>query len=66
MTDERRRHATDQIVPFRFLLGSSVHSYNQLMKDFPLNDLLSATGLERMKDSLVLIFKHLSNKLKLS
>lgn len=44
----------------------SVHSYNQLMKDFPLNDLLSATDLERMKDSLVLIFKHLQNKLKLS
>jgi len=36
-----------------------VADYNMLMKDFPLNDLLSATELERIRGSLVAIFAHL-------
>lgn len=36
------------------------------MKDFPLNDLLSATDLEKIQDSLTLIFTHINRKLKLS
>jgi len=36
-----------------------VADYNTLMKDFPLNDLLSATELERIRGSLVTIFAHL-------
>jgi len=36
-----------------------VADYNTLMKDFPLNDLLSATELERIRGSLVAIFAHL-------
>jgi dynein heavy chain 1 len=44
----------------------SVHNYNQLMKDFPLNDLLAATDLERIQEGTSLIFRHLSTKLKLS
>ena len=36
-----------------------VADYNALMKDFPLNDLLSATELERIRGSLVAIFGHL-------
>jgi len=43
-----------------------VHKYNQLMKDFPLNELLSATDATKVRDSLVLIFGHLNKKLKLS
>ncbi|KAI8066635.1 dynein heavy chain [Gongronella butleri] len=43
-----------------------VHKYNQLMKDFPLNELLSATDIEKIRESLVLIFGHLNKKLKLS
>lgn len=43
-----------------------VHKYNQLMKDFPLNELLSATDLDKVQESLVLIFGHLNRKLKLS
>ncbi|KAJ8587100.1 hypothetical protein M405DRAFT_742471 [Rhizopogon salebrosus TDB-379] len=43
-----------------------VHKYNQLMKDFPLNELLSATDLEKIQESLVLIFGHINRKLKLS
>ncbi|KAI7869607.1 dynein heavy chain [Mucor mucedo] len=43
-----------------------VHKYNQLMKDFPLNELLSATDLDKIRDSLHMIFGHLNKKLKLS
>ncbi|KAF9463127.1 dynein heavy chain [Collybia nuda] len=43
-----------------------VHKYNQLMKDFPLNELLSATDLDKIQESLVLIFGHINRKLKLS
>ncbi|KAI7899864.1 dynein heavy chain [Cokeromyces recurvatus] len=43
-----------------------VHKYNQLMKDFPLNELLSATDLDKIRESLHLIFGHLNKKLKLS
>ncbi|GAA5808073.1 hypothetical protein MFLAVUS_001455 [Mucor flavus] len=43
-----------------------VHKYNQLMKDFPLNELLSATDLDKIRDSLHQIFGHLNKKLKLS
>jgi hypothetical protein len=44
----------------------TVHKYNQLMKDFPLNELLSATDLDKIGESLVLIFGHINRKLKLS
>jgi hypothetical protein len=43
-----------------------VHKYNQLMKDFPLNELLAATDLDKIQDSLNLIFGHINRKLKLS
>ncbi|KAL0081796.1 dynein heavy chain [Phycomyces blakesleeanus] len=43
-----------------------VHKYNQLMKDFPLNELLSATDVDKIRESLGLIFGHLNKKLKLS
>ncbi|KAJ7572466.1 dynein heavy chain, N-terminal region 1-domain-containing protein [Mycena floridula] len=43
-----------------------VHKYNQLMKDLPLNDLLSATDLDRVHESLGAIFGHINRKLKLS
>uniref|UniRef100_A0A336KP21 Dynein heavy chain, cytoplasmic n=1 Tax=Culicoides sonorensis TaxID=179676 RepID=A0A336KP21_CULSO len=36
-----------------------VADYNPLMKDFPINDLLSATELERIRSALQLIFAHL-------
>jgi dynein heavy chain 1 len=36
------------------------------MKDFPLNELLSATDLDKIQESLVLIFGHINWKLKLS
>lgn len=36
-----------------------VNDYNPLMKDFPLNDLLSATDLDKIKLALQAIFTHL-------
>ena len=44
----------------------TVHKYNQLMKDFPLNDLLSSTDLDKVDESLTLIFSHLNRKLRVS
>ncbi|KAI0825307.1 dynein heavy chain [Trametes gibbosa] len=44
----------------------TVHKYNQLMKDFPLNELLSATDLDKIQEAVVLIFLHMNRKLKLS
>ena len=43
-----------------------VTKYNVLMKDFPLDSLLSATDLEKIGLSLEEIFNHLNRKLKLS
>ena len=43
----------------------TVATYNPLMKDFPLEQLLSATELDRIRDALVIIFTHLK-KIKLS
>lgn len=34
-------------------------NYNPLMKDFPLEQLLSATELGRIRDALIAIFTHL-------
>jgi dynein heavy chain 1, cytosolic len=42
-----------------------VQKYNQLMRDFPLDELLSATSLEKVNESIVLIFSHLNKKLRI-
>ncbi|CAB3376335.1 Hypothetical predicted protein [Cloeon dipterum] len=38
---------------------ATVNDYNPLMKDFPINDLLSATELDRIRVALTAIFSHL-------
>lgn len=40
---------------------ATVNDYNPLMKDFPINDLLSATELDRIRTAEQLIFNHLRN-----
>lgn len=54
--------------PLTALISSHlvVHNYNQLMKDFPLNDLLAATDLSKIAGSITAIFRHISTKLKLA
>ena len=37
----------------------TVNTYNPLMKDFPINDLLSATELDRIRAAVQAIFGHL-------
>ena len=44
----------------------TVRSYNQLMRDFPLDELTSASSLDKVKDAIGLIFNHLNKKLRLS
>ncbi len=38
---------------------ATVNDYNPLMKDFPLEDLLSATELGRIRSALIGIFLHM-------
>ena len=38
---------------------ATVNDYNPLTKDFPINDLLSATELDRIRTAVQLIFSHL-------
>ncbi|KAL8693410.1 MAG: hypothetical protein Q9218_001759 [Villophora microphyllina] len=45
--------------------SEKVQKYNQLMRDFPLDDLLTATTLHKVDDSLVAIFAHLNRKLRI-
>ncbi|KAJ3019014.1 UNVERIFIED_CONTAM: hypothetical protein HDU68_010891 [Siphonaria sp. JEL0065] len=64
----KRFHAT---VSFRADTGLNeavdrVNKYNQLMKDFPLNELLSSTDVERVGYALTLVFGHLNKKLRIS
>ncbi|KAI9842610.1 MAG: hypothetical protein M1837_007048 [Sclerophora amabilis] len=42
-----------------------VQKYNQLMRDFPLDELLAATTLTKVEHGINLIFAHLNKKLRL-
>ncbi|KKA28538.1 hypothetical protein TD95_002241 [Thielaviopsis punctulata] len=42
-----------------------VQKYNQLMRDFPLDELLSATSLTKVQDAILQIFNHLNKKLRI-
>lgn len=43
-----------------------VSRYNQLMRDFPLNDLITATSLVNTQQAIELIFNHINKKLRIS
>lgn len=68
LRNAKRFHATVSFIADTGLKDATdlVHKYNQLMKDFPLNELLSATDLDKVQESLQLIFGHINRKLKLS
>ena len=42
----------------------TVQKYNQLMRDFPMDELLAATTLQKVQESLDSIFGHLNRKLR--
>jgi dynein heavy chain 1 len=46
--------------------ADKVQKYNQLMRDFPLDELLSATSLRRVQDALDSIFNHVNKKLRIT
>ena len=64
----KRFHATVSFIADTGLKEATdvVHKYNLLMKDFPLNELLAATDLDKIQDALISVFNHLNKKLKLS
>ncbi|GAA5943977.1 hypothetical protein JCM3775_004729 [Rhodotorula graminis] len=64
----KRFHATVSFIADTGLNDAfkTVHDYNILMKDFPLNELLAATDLAKVQESILLIFGHVNKKLKLS
>ena len=64
----KRFHATVSFIADTGLKEATdvVHKYNLLMKDFPLNELLSATDLDKIQDALLAVFNHINKKLKLS
>ncbi|BGP45295.1 dynein heavy chain [Rhodotorula kratochvilovae] len=64
----KRFHATVSFIADTGLNDAfkTVHDYNVLMKDFPLNELLAATDLAKVQDSVLQIFGHINKKLKLS
>jgi dynein heavy chain 1 len=64
----KRFHAT---VSFRTDTGlqecmDQVHKYNILMKEFPIDELLSGSDFGRVKSALILIYSHINKKIKLS
>ena len=45
--------------------SDKVQKYNQLMRDFPLDELLTATSLLKVQESLDSVFGHLNKKLRI-
>ncbi|KAJ3336987.1 hypothetical protein HDU93_001788 [Gonapodya sp. JEL0774] len=64
----KRFHATVSFLADTGLkdAGERVQKYNQLMKDFPLGELLSAPDVDRIREAVKLIFQHLGRKLRAS
>ncbi|KAK9469716.1 dynein heavy chain, N-terminal region 1-domain-containing protein [Lipomyces arxii] len=64
----KRFHATISFMADTELKESLelVKKYNILMNEFPIDDLLSAPTLQRLKESVVQIFSHLNKRIRLS
>ncbi|KAI4214893.1 MAG: hypothetical protein LQ351_002606 [Letrouitia transgressa] len=45
--------------------SEKVQKYNQLMRDFPLDELLAATSLQKVDESLMSVFVHFNRKLRI-
>ncbi|KAF9265453.1 dynein heavy chain [Marasmius fiardii PR-910] len=68
LRNAKRFHATVSFITDTGLKDAKdqAQKYNLLMREFPLNELLSATDLDKIQDSLQLIFSHLTKKMRLS
>lgn len=68
LRNAKRFHATVSFLSDTGIKESSetVAKYNQLMRDFPLDELISATTLNAVQRALLLIFSHLNKKLRIT
>jgi len=68
LKNAKRYHATISFHSDTGLMERSetVRKYAQVMKDFPINELLSALDLEKVREALEKIFNHLLKKLKVT
>lgn len=68
LRNAKRFHATVSFLSDTGIKEASetVAKYNQLMRDFPLDDLISATSLNGVQRALLLIFSHLNKKLRIT
>lgn len=68
LRNAKRFRATVSLIADTGLKESTdeVRKNNILMRDFPLNELLSATDLDKIQESLLLIFGHMNKKMRLS
>ncbi len=64
----KRFHATTSFLADTGLkdCAERTHGFNLLMRDFPINELLAATDLERCADAVYSVFAHLNRKLRIS
>ncbi|KAL0574898.1 dynein heavy chain [Marasmius crinis-equi] len=68
LRNAKRFHATVSFITDTGLKDAKdqAQKYNLLMREFPLNELLSATDLDKVHESLHLIFGHINKKMRLS
>lgn len=64
----KRFHATTSFIADTGIKEAceKVSRYNQLMKEFPIQELLSSTDLPKIRDSISIIFTHINKKLRLA
>lgn len=68
LRNAKRFHATVSFLSDTGIKEASekIAKYNQLMRDFPLDELISATTLSGVQKALLLIFGHLNKKLRIT
>lgn len=68
LKNAKRFHATVSFLSDTGVKEASeqVAKYNQLMRDFPLDELISATSLSKIQQALVQLFSHLNKKLRVT
>lgn len=68
LRNAKRFHATVSFLSNTGIKEASekVTKYNQLMRDFPLDELISSTTLNGVQRAIVLIFSHLNKKLRIT
>ncbi|KAL0062365.1 dynein heavy chain [Marasmius tenuissimus] len=68
LRNAKRFHATVSFITDTGLKDAKdqAQKYNLLMREFPLNELLSATDLDKIHESLHLIFGHINKKMRLA